>query len=44
MKGIELTKNIKGVSTIIFKNEDIVRHPLVSKIVKAFDKAEGKEG
>ena len=44
LKGIELTKNIKGVSTIIFKNEDIVRHPLVSKIVKPFDKAEGKEG
>ncbi len=42
--GIELTRNIKGVSTIIFKNEDIVRHPLVSKIVKAFEKAEGKEG
>ena len=44
IKGIELTKNIKGVSTIIFRNEDIVRHPLVSKIVKAFEKAEGKEG
>ena len=44
IKGIELTRNIKGVSTIIFKNEDIVRHPLVSKIVKAFEKAEGKEG
>lgn len=39
LRGIELTKNIKGVSTIFFKNEDIVRHPLVSKIVKAFDKA-----
>ncbi len=37
IKGIELTKNIKGVSTIVFKNEDIVRHPLVVKIVKAFD-------
>ena len=37
LKGIELTKNIKGVKTIFFKNEDIVRHPLVSKIVKAFD-------
>ena len=44
IKGIELTKNITGVSTIIFRNEDIVRHPLVSKIVKAFEKAEGKEG
>ena len=37
LKGIELTKNIKGVMTIFFKNEDIVRHPLVSKIVKAFE-------
>ena len=37
LKGIELTKNIKGVKTIFFKNEDIVRHPLVAKIVKAFE-------
>lgn len=40
LKGIELTKNIKGVKTIFFKNEDIVRHPLVTKIVKAFEKGE----
>ena len=40
LKGIELTKNIKGIKTITFKNEDIVRHPLVSKIVKAFDAIE----
>ena len=38
LRGIEQTKNIKGVKTIFFKNEDIVRHPLVSKIVKAFEK------
>ena len=37
LKGIEITKNIKGVKTIFFKNEDIVRHPLVAKIVKAFE-------
>ena len=43
IRGMELTKNIKGVKSIIFKNEDIVRHPLVAKIVKAFDKAEGKK-
>ena len=36
LKGIELTKDIKGVSAIFFKKEDIVRHPLVSKIVHAF--------
>ena len=40
LKGIELTKNIKGIKTIFFKNEDIVRHPLVTKIVKAFEKEE----
>lgn len=38
LKGIELTRRIKGVATITFRNEDIVRHPLVAKIVKAFAK------
>lgn len=37
LRGIELTRHIKGIKTITFKNEDIVRHPLVAKIVKAFD-------
>ena len=40
LKGVELTKNIKGIATIRFTNKDIVRHPLVSKIVKAFEKVE----
>lgn len=40
LKGIELTKGIKGIKSIFFKNEDIVRHPLVTKIVKAFEKEE----
>ena len=40
LKGIELTKDIKGIRTITFRNEDIVRHPLVTKIVKAFEKGE----
>ncbi|MCQ2180729.1 MAG: PhoH family protein [Bacteroidales bacterium] len=39
LRGIELTGKLKGVATISFNEEDIVRHPLVSKIVKAFDKA-----
>lgn len=38
LKGISLIQNIKGVKTIFFTSEDIVRHPLVTKIVKAFDK------
>ena len=43
LKGIELTKGIKGIKTIIFKNEDIVRHPLVTKIVKAFEQGEAAD-
>lgn len=39
LKGINLLKDIKGVSTITFSNDDIVRHHLVGKIVKAFEKA-----
>lgn len=43
LRGISLLKGIKGVSTIFFTNEDIVRHPLVTKIVKAFDRKEAGE-
>lgn len=43
LRGISLLKGIKGVSTIFFTNEDIVRHPLVTKIVKAFDHKEAEE-
>ncbi len=35
-KGIELLKKIRGISIINFTTSDIVRHPLVSKIVSAF--------
>ena len=40
LKGISLLENIKGVAVISFTNEDIVRHPLVTKIVKAFSQQE----
>ena len=42
VKGINILKGIKGIAFINFTKEDIVRHPLVSKIVKAFDE-EGEE-
>ena len=42
LKGIALLGDIKGIATIRFTNEDIVRHPLVNKIVKAFDKEEAE--
>ena len=38
LAGIKLLEGIKGISTIRFTNEDIVRHPLVTKIVRAFDR------
>lgn len=40
LKGISLLKDIKGIRIITFTREDIVRHPLVTKIVKAFDRDE----
>lgn len=43
LKGISMLKGIKGISSIFFSNEDIVRHALVTKIVKAFDKKEEVE-
>lgn len=48
LKSVRLLEGIKGVSTVRFTNADIVRHPLVVKIVKAFENdesgAEGPEG
>ncbi|MBO4466533.1 MAG: PhoH family protein [Bacteroidales bacterium] len=35
LKGIELLEGIKGIATIKFTPADIVRHPLVTKIVNA---------
>lgn len=43
LKGISLIQNIKGVKTIFFTSEDIVRHPLVTKIVKAFDRDDQRD-
>ena len=40
LKGIRMLQDLKGVGTIFFTKEDIVRHPLVTKIVQAFDAEE----
>ncbi len=37
IKGMNILKGIKGIAFINFTKEDIVRHPLVTKIVKAFE-------
>ena len=36
LKGISMLRDIRGISTVFFGDDDIVRHPLVTKIVKAF--------
>ena len=38
LQGIRLLEGIKGIATIRFSSDDIVRHPLVTKIVRAFEK------
>ncbi len=37
LRVIKLLEDIKGVSVVRFGSADIVRHPLVTKIVKAFE-------
>lgn len=37
LRGMEILKGVDGIADIRFTNADIVRHPLVSKIVKAFE-------
>lgn len=37
LRAIKLLEGIKGVSVVRFASSDIVRHPLVTKIVKAFE-------
>ena len=43
IKGMKLLQGIPGICTIEFTNADIVRHPLVTRIVKAFDTASQTE-
>ncbi len=43
-RGAEITGKLKGVRVINFGKEDIVRHPLVTKIVNAFEKIEEQQG
>ncbi len=37
MRSVAMLRGIKGIATVSFTNNDIVRHPLVTKIVSAFD-------
>jgi len=37
-------KGIKGIKFVYFTEKDVVRHPLVQKIIRAYDKKEASRG
>ena len=42
-RAIDILKNVEGISIIRLDGKDIVRHKLVTRIVKAFDKADREQ-
>ncbi len=38
---IEVLKDVEGISFTFFQSQDIVRHPLVARIVRAYERHEG---
>ncbi len=40
---LQILKNIKGISFTQFENKDVVRHPIVQRIVNAYDKYEREQ-
>jgi phosphate starvation-inducible PhoH-like protein len=40
---IKILKNIRGIKIVTLSNKDIVRHPLVQKIIDAYESAEGEK-
>ncbi|MBE9561656.1 MAG: PhoH family protein, partial [Proteobacteria bacterium] len=37
---IDILKDVKGISFTFFNSKDVVRHPIVARIIDAYDKAE----
>jgi phosphate starvation-inducible PhoH-like protein len=42
LHAMDILSGIKEISFIQFNHKDVVRHPLVQKIIKAYQKAEAK--
>jgi phosphate starvation-inducible PhoH-like protein len=36
---LEVLKGVEGIGVVWFSDADVVRHPLVSEIVRAYDRA-----
>ncbi len=43
IEAVEILKGIEGISFVWFKEEDVVRHPIVAKIIKAYEEREKAE-
>jgi len=43
-KSQDILKNIKEISIINFSHQDVMRHPLVTKIVEAYQKKTNDKG
>jgi len=41
--GLEVLRGVDGISFTFFTSRDVVRHPLVAKIVRAYDERDGKD-
>jgi phosphate starvation-inducible PhoH-like protein len=40
---LEVLRGVDGISFTFFTARDVVRHPLVAKIVRAYDERDGKD-
>jgi phosphate starvation-inducible PhoH-like protein len=40
IEATRILKGIEGIAFIYFKESDVVRHPLVARIIKAYEEAE----
>ncbi len=43
IEAVEILKDIEGISFVWFREEDVVRHPIVAKIIKAYEEKEAKQ-
>lgn len=43
LHALEVLKDVKGIETVIFDEQDVIRHPLVGRIVKAYDSHDSEE-
>ncbi len=37
VEALDILEGVEGISTVRFKDVDVVRHPLVGRIVRAYD-------